>query len=203
MKTRILFLFLYCSVGNWACPIAVHGQTYTYNAEKDIQYYMMDKKDIKKLPVGPVGQTYVSSDEKVATIKGNSIKAVAYGDCVIYAVADGRQSVFARVTVDWQVQNPILPYSWEMYVPDTEAHNFDGKIYVYGSLDIEYNGRFCSPYYISLMTPDLKRWESHGYSYTAFDEGNPYPGKILWDSDGNYYNGKYLLYGFYEADYTI
>ncbi|MDR2847821.1 MAG: family 43 glycosylhydrolase [Bacteroidales bacterium] len=167
-----------------------------------MRYYMLNENETRELPFAK-GISYFSENEKVAVIEGNSVKARAVGDCDLYFMQDDKKQLFARITVGWPVQNPILPYSWKMYVPDTEAHNFGDKIYIYGSLDVEYNGRFCSPYYISLMTPDLKRWESHGYSYTAFDEGNPHPGKILWDSDGNFYNGKYLLYGFYEADYTI
>jgi beta-xylosidase len=172
---------------------SVHGQQ--YDVSKDIQYYMLDVKNVLKLPVEP-GRTYISSDENVAVVKGNSIKAVADGDCIIHAVINGSKSLFARVTVGWQVQNPVLPYSWEMRIPDPEVHNFGGQLYVYGSLDA--SNVYCSPFYASLTTRDLKRWQSRGYSYTSFDEGCPYPGRILWDPDGNYYNGKYLLYGFFE-----
>jgi beta-xylosidase len=83
-----------------------------------------------------------------------------------------------------------------MYVPDPEVHNFNGQLYVYGSLD-GVPTAFCSPHYISLTTRDLKRWESHGYSFSSSDEGTD-RGRILWDPDGAYHNGKYLLYGFYE-----
>jgi hypothetical protein len=69
-------------------------------------------------------------------------------------------------------------------------------LYVYGSLD-DVPNLFCSPYYASLTTRDLKHWESRGYSFSSFDEGDD-RGRILWDSDGAYHNGKYLLYGFYE-----
>jgi hypothetical protein len=47
---------------------SVHGQG--YDVSKDIQYYMMDVKDVLKLPVES-GRTYISSDEKVVVIKGN------------------------------------------------------------------------------------------------------------------------------------
>jgi hypothetical protein len=188
-KVKLICLFL----GVAGILFSVHGQQ--YDVSKDIQYYMMDVKEVLKLPVES-GRTYLSSDEKVAVVKGNSIKAVADGDCVIHAVVNGSKSLFARVTVGWQVQNPVLPYSWEMRIPDPEVHNFGGQLYVYGSLDA--GNVYCSPYYVSLTTRDLKRWESRGYSYTSFDEGCPYPGRILWDPDGNYYNGKYLLYGFFE-----
>ncbi|KAA6337533.1 Xylosidase/arabinosidase, partial [termite gut metagenome] len=121
------------------------------------------------------------------------------GDCVIYASANDRKTLFARVTVGWQVQNPVLPYSWGMYIPDPEVHNFNGQLYVYGSLD-GVPKAFCSPYYVSLTSRDMKRWESRGYSFSSFDKGCPYQGRILWDPDGSYYNGKYLLYGFFEPN---
>jgi hypothetical protein len=189
-KVKLIYLCFLLSV----TTLSVHGQG--YDVSKDIQYYMLNVKEVLKLPVES-GRTYISSDENVAVVKGNSIKAVAYGDCVIHAVVNGNKTLFARITVGWQVQNPVLPYSWEMRIPDPEVHNFGGQLYVYGSLDAVPNV-FCSPFYASLTTRDLKRWESRGYSYTSFDEGCPFPGRILWDPDGNYYNGKYLLYGFFE-----
>jgi hypothetical protein len=157
---------------------------------------MMNTGDTRELPAG----NYSSSDEKVATVKNNRIQAIANGDCIIHAEAGGGRTEFAHVTVGWPVQNPVLPYSWKMYVPDSEVHNFGGKLYVYGSLDD--SNVYCSPYYISLMTGDLKRWESHGASFSSYDKDVdvPYPGRILWDSDGHYYNGKYFLYGFFEWD---
>jgi hypothetical protein len=161
----------------------------------DKHFYMLNKGDKLDLPEG---KHYISSDTKIATVKGNKLKAVANGDCLIYTVADNQQSEFAHITVGWPLQNPVLPYSWKMYVPDSEVHNFGGKLYVYGSLDA--SNLFCSPYYISLMTSDLRRWNSKGYSFSSFDEGVPYPGRIIWDSDGHYYKGKYFLYGFFEWD---
>ena len=85
-------------------------------------YYMMNTGDTRELPA----RNYVSSDEKVAVIKNNSIQAIANGDCIIHVEADSGRIEFAHVTVGWQLQNPVLPYSWKMYVPDPEVHNFGG-----------------------------------------------------------------------------
>ncbi len=164
--------------------------------QHDKHFYMLNKGDVREFPKG---SRYISSDSKIAAVKENEITAAGDGDCIIYAVSGNQQSEYAHITVGWPVQNPVLPYSWKMYVPDSEVHNFGGKLYVYGSLDIA-SGRYCSPYYISLMTPDLRRWESWGYSFSSYDEGVPYRGKYLWDSDGHFYNGKYFLYGFFEWD---
>jgi hypothetical protein len=163
----------------------------------DKRYYMMDRGDSRALQAID-GQIYSSSDEKVVAVSGNILRATGDGDCTIYATSDGETRDFAHVTVGWPQQNPVLPYSWKMYVPDDEAHNFGGNIYIYGSLDA--SNVFCSPYYISLTSPDLKHWESQGQSFSSFDKDVdiPYPGRILWDSDGHYYDGKYYLYGFFE-----
>lgn len=155
---------------------------------------MLDRGDTKELPAG----SYVSGDKKTASVTGNTLTAIADGDCIIYSVSNDGQKEFAHITVGWQQQNPVLPYSWKMYIPDDEAHNFDGKIYIYGSLDA--SNVFCSPHYMSLSSEDLRRWESRGYSFSSMDSTVeiPYPGRILWDSDGHFYDGKYYLYGFFE-----
>ncbi|MDR1221665.1 MAG: family 43 glycosylhydrolase [Tannerella sp.] len=155
-------------------------------------YYMMNAGDTRELPAG----NYSSSDEKVAVIKNSRIQAIAGGDCIIHADADSGRAEFAHVTVDWPVQNPVLPYSWKMYIPDNEAHVFNGRLHVYGSLDA--SGTYCSPYIVPVMTGDLKRWSSDGLAFSSFDEGNVFKGKNLWGSDVHYYKGKYLLYGAYE-----
>ncbi|MDR1982140.1 MAG: family 43 glycosylhydrolase [Tannerellaceae bacterium] len=187
VKFSVIFVLLSVTV------FSGYGQA--YDASKDIHHYMMDKKDKHKLPTVP-GRTYISSDEKIAVISGNSIKAVTDGDCDIYALVDGQQSVFARVTVGWQVQNPVLPYSWDLNIPDCEAHAFNGKLYIYGSVDA--SNVFCSPYLIPVVTADLKRWESHGVAFSSFNDSLPYPKRMLWGSDVHFYNGKYLLYGAFE-----
>ncbi|MDR1860855.1 MAG: family 43 glycosylhydrolase, partial [Bacteroidales bacterium] len=163
----------------------------------DRHFYMMNSGDSRQLPLKE-GVTYSSANETIVAVSGNTATAKSNGDCIIYATEADAKKEFALITVGWQLQNPVLPYSWKMYVPDDEAHNFGGKIYIYGSLD--YSRVFCSPYYISLMTPDMKRWESHGQSFSSFDKDveQPFPGRILWDSDGHYYDGKYYLYGFFE-----
>jgi beta-xylosidase len=182
----LILLFLINGVENaGAADLPTHNK----------HFYMLNKGDNAVLPKG---KEYISSDTKIATVKGNKVKAVANGDCEIYAVENGQKSESAHITVGWPLQNPVLPYSWRMYVPDSEVHNFGGKLYVYGSLDA--SDKFCSPYYISLMTADLRRWNSNGYSFSSLDEGVPFQGRIIWDSDGHFYKGKYFLYGFFEWD---
>jgi hypothetical protein len=174
---------------------AFSGYGQMYDASKDIRYFMMDKKDRRELPAES-GRTYVSSDDRVVAVTGNKMKAVADGDCEIYAIANGQQAVFAHVTVGWQVQNPVLPYAWQLHIPDCEAHVFGKNLYVYGSVDA--SKVFCSPYLIPVATADLKRWESRGVAFSSFDDRLPYPKRMLWGSDVHFHNGKYLLYGAFE-----
>jgi hypothetical protein len=101
-------------------------------------YYMLNPGEIRRLPDSKEFGTkhvfeYISSDESVAIVKYNPLKkeiqveAVANGECIIYLdhfIGDPIE--FAQITVGWQTQNPVLPYSWKMYIPDPEVHNFGG-----------------------------------------------------------------------------
>jgi hypothetical protein len=174
------------------CSLVSFGQQ-----RESKQYFMMNITDKQELPVEK-GRIYASSDEKTAVINENWVLAVGNGDCIIYAVADGKQTEFAHITVGWQVQNPVLPYSWDIYADDSEVRNFNGTLYTYSCFDGSPNG-YASPYYLSLSTPDIKRWDCK-FILSSYEEQMPYRGKILWDCDGCYYNGKYLLYGFYDPD---
>ncbi len=70
--------------------------------------------------------------------------------------------------------NPILPR--QFFVPDGEAHVMpDGRLYLYGSLDISGNDAYCSKEHRVFSTddPKLERWIDHG---TAFcNTGQPRP----------------------------
>jgi beta-xylosidase len=61
---------------------------------------------------------------------------------------------------------------------------------------------YASPYYMQMKTTDMHRWDvrkilsSHD---TVFPD--TIRGKILWDCEGSFYNGKYLLYGFCLPDF--
>jgi hypothetical protein len=190
-KIATTVLLAFCSI----CMLFAQVPGLSGRQAYDIRYYMMDKHEKRKLPAESE-RTYISSDEKIVIVTGNTIKALADGDCEIYVVAKDEKSVFAHITVGWQVQNPVLPYSWKMYIPDCEAHTFDRKLYVYGSLDA--SNVFCSPYLVPVVTTDLKRWESGGIAFSSIDKNLPYPNRILWGSDVHFYNGKYLLYGAFE-----
>jgi hypothetical protein len=182
MKRLYVFILLLVS-----CVVC-----FAQNQQQDKCYYMMNAGDTRELPAG----NYVSSDEKIAIIKNNRIAAVSNGDCLIYVNNDGKRTELARVTVGWQVQNPILPYSWKLYLTDGEVHNFNGKIYTYQCWDIS-DKMYASPYYMQMKTADMRRWDVQKI-FSSHDASlpNAIKGKILWDCEGSFYNGKYLLYGF-------
>ncbi|MDO5447152.1 MAG: family 43 glycosylhydrolase [Prevotellaceae bacterium] len=80
-------------------------------------------------------------------------------------------------------QNPISPYG--VYIPDPAARVFNGKMYVYGSLD-ESLTNYCSKHYHVLESSNLKDWTLYMDCFT-----NP---ETLYAPDAIYKNGTYYLY---------
>ncbi|HBL81323.1 MAG TPA: hypothetical protein DD391_01760 [Clostridiales bacterium] len=90
--------------------------------------------------------------------------------------------------------NPILPLS--EFIPDVEAHQFsDGRLYLYGSMDICGEDRWCSKQYKVFSTDDMKHWSDHGISFSTDQQGmGVFAGSILYAPDCIEKNGKYYLY---------
>ena len=63
-------------------------------------------------------------------------------------------------------RNPILPLN--IYIPDGEAHVFDGELYLYGSLD-KVKEHFCSTEYRVAHTKDLREWKVEDISFSTAD----------------------------------
>ena len=81
-------------------------------------------------------------------------------------------------------QNPISPMG--VYIADPSSRvGLDGKLYIYGSLDIT-PGRYCSRDYHVLSSPDLRNWTLYHNSFT-YDMD-------LYAPDMMYRNGTYYLY---------
>jgi hypothetical protein len=209
MKTlsiSLVFCVLFAAtfaVGAMTAPIAFCAAAVkTFAAVTSIRYHMLDKGGSLTLPApAQTDARYISSDEKIATVKGSVVRATGNGDCAIFlAEKSGKQTTFARLTVGWPVQNPVLPYSWNICADDSEVHNFGGKLYTYSCLDSSPRG-YASPYYVSLSTADLRLWDCQTI-FSSFDPALPLKGKILWDCDGAFHNGKYLLYGFTAPNFA-
>lgn len=91
--------------------------------------------------------------------------------------------------------NPILPEN--EYMPDVEAHVFDGRVYLYGSHDGADAKRFCENDYVMYSSDihDLKNWTYHGISYRkdqdphSINEGQVdfYAPDCVKGNDGRYY----------------
>ncbi len=72
-----------------------------------------------------------------------------------------------------ECRNPVLPP--DVCIPDGEAHEFDGRLYVYGSCD-QYAQYYCSHEYYVLSTGDMHDWTVH---HKALDGRN-----IPWIREG-------------------
>lgn len=63
--------------------------------------------------------------------------------------------------------NPMLPL--QCFIPDVEAHVWAvGRIYLYGSMDLEGKMQYCCGEYHVYSSDDLIRWVDHG---VCFDIG--------------------------------
>jgi hypothetical protein len=74
--------------------------------------------------------------------------------------------------------NPLLPRQY--YIPDVEARvSDDGRLYLYGSQDIEGDNDYCSREYRVFSTKDLKQFTDHGASFPPLDQKNIWAEKNL------------------------
>ena len=90
--------------------------------------------------------------------------------------------------------NPILPLS--QFIPDVEAHQFsDGRLYLYGSMDICGNNAWCSNQYKVFSTDDMIHFTDHGMSFCTEQEAlGIFHGSTLYAPDCIEKDGKYYLY---------
>ena len=90
--------------------------------------------------------------------------------------------LFALSALWAAAQNPISPVG--VYIADPTARvGKDGKLYIYGSLDVS-SKYYCSPDYHVLSSADLKEWTLHPYSFRN-DETLYAPD--MMEKDGTYY----------------
>jgi arabinoxylan arabinofuranohydrolase len=94
--------------------------------------------------------------------------------------------------------NPILPRQY--FIPNTEARQWqDGRMYIYGTVDISGNMRFSSHQYQVFSSDDLIHWTDHGISFDSQGiNGNngdvPWSNHRLYAPDCICKDGKYYLY---------
>jgi beta-xylosidase len=90
--------------------------------------------------------------------------------------------ILALAPLGLMAQNPISPVG--VYIADPTARvGKDGKLYIYGSLDVSPQ-YYCSPDYHVLSSADLKEWVLHPYSFRN-DETLYAPD--MMERDGTYY----------------
>lgn len=92
--------------------------------------------------------------------------------------------------------NPILPRNY--FVPDAEAHEMpDGRLYLYGSLDISGCPSYCSKELRCFSTEDMISWQDEGIIFRNTAEQSQFPAHPnveLYAPDAIYKNGKYYLF---------
>lgn len=89
--------------------------------------------------------------------------------------------------------NPLLDS--HTFVPDVEAHAWgDGRIYLYGSLDIQGKRSFCSDVYHVYSSEDLVNWVDHGVAFSLADSTWAKDCGVLYAPDCAYRDGWYYLY---------
>lgn len=147
-----------------------------------------------------------TDDPAVAGVEADgTLTAMSSGQTRVRAShAATHATASCRVSVDVLMQNPALPPSWELYIPDPEPKVYDGKVYVYGSLDVD-NGilptgvSWCSDRYHVIYSGDMIHWNDAGVSFRLdwIPDAYKTPETTrLWAPDvlKHPVNGKYYLY---------
>lgn len=81
--------------------------------------------------------------------------------------------------------NPLLPDKY--CIPDVEAHACNGRLYLYGSMDIPGNDDYCSNRHHVFSSDDMCSWTDHGVCYQRENE-------LLYAPDCIEKDGKHYLY---------
>ena len=103
-----------------------------------------------------------------------------------------------------QTRNPYLPL--DVYLPDTEAHVFGDRVYIYGSHDKENGEVYCMLDYVCYSAPvtDLSDWRCEGIIYRRDQDPHYTEDAYLWAPDvcrGN--DGRYYLYYTLSTEFEI
>lgn len=86
-----------------------------------------------------------------------------------------------------RAMNPLLLPNW--YIPDGEAHVFDGELYLYGSCD-RTEEHFCSGEYYVAHTKNFVDWDIEGPSYTI--------GEVTWAGESKMHSSVHDVKSFDE-----
>ncbi|MBQ5361717.1 MAG: family 43 glycosylhydrolase [Clostridia bacterium] len=89
--------------------------------------------------------------------------------------------------------NPIL--APDIFIPDVEAHVWeDGRMYLYGSFDIQGRLSFCSDVHHVYSSDDMIHWTDHGVVFSLADSTWAKDCGALYAPDCAYRDGWYYLY---------
>ena len=89
--------------------------------------------------------------------------------------------------------NPILDS--HIFIPDVEAHAWgDGRIYLYGSFDLQGVETYCSDVHHVYSSDDMIHWVDHGVAFSIGDSTWAQNCGALYAPDCAYRDGWYYLY---------
>ncbi len=89
--------------------------------------------------------------------------------------------------------NPLLES--RIFVPDVEAHAWgDGRIYLYGSFDVQGERSYCSDVHHVYSSDDMVNWTDHGVVFSIADSTWAKDCGVLYAPDCAYRDGWYYLY---------
>ena len=98
-----------------------------------------------------------------------------------------------HITGGHAASNPILGSGH--FVPDVEAHVWqDGRVYLYGSYDLQGRMEYCSDSYHVFSSDNLVDWVDHGVSFSLSDTAWAKDLGALYAPDCAYRDGTYYLY---------
>ena len=120
----------------------------------------------------------------IRLLAGIAVAVMSSGMTAAAADAPGMADEAPSIN-DRRPHNPLLPL--DVYVPDVEARVYDGRVYLYGSLDI-YGQSWCSTQYrvFSASVDDLGTWTDHGVSFQSCPARDDPRDDVPWD-DGKLY----------------
>lgn len=86
--------------------------------------------------------------------------------------------------------NPLLPP--DTFIPDVEAREAGGRLFLYGSRDLSGDAEYCSDHYRVFSSADLEHWTDHGEAFSA-DRAHGGPERRLYAPDCLRVGDRHLL----------
>ncbi len=187
----------FLSIFSFVVIVSACGRNVDYSWRLDRAATMIDEGDSFRLEVlgkAPGKLVWNTADKRVAVVSPRGeVTATGPGDAWITVFSEKTgQKDSCLVSVGYEGGNPLLPYSWELFIADGEPHVFDGRMYIYGSRD-RFDGlqdesgkrEWCSDNYHVIWSDDLIHWTDAGEALNLKDIPEEVKGNALclWAPD--------------------